>query len=219
MTLLDEIAEKVRNGESLENIGLKPGEKRVFLVSQYCLGPMRNFVIKRIKDPIRKAFATGKSFSQVMKVISIAVRRIPHLGRENTFYKRTHNLMDIEEVFWKYQDEGSESGVESVLGRNRMFRNAWRIYQFEIDHDEYYQGRDNWLDEQKVILILTGEYVNRPLNNPLPRLWHEPQPYGGKNTIVYAIQQNRGRIIDLLGPEWQWLKSENYKDHYKGEKV
>mgnify|MGYP001557762613 CR=1 FL=1 len=174
-------------------------------------GSMRGYIIKRVKDPLRKALETGKAFGQVIRTMKIITERMPLMTKRNVLDQRTHNLMAIEKRFFEYNFDPNHPAQPEKSPRHDMLRAAWKLYKFEICHDEFYQGRHDFLIEQIVMMILTGEWVNRSPGNPLVKNWEEPEPYGGKQTIVYAIQQNRGKIIDLLGEQWQWLKEGRYE--------
>jgi len=165
-------------------------------------GKMRGYIVKKVKAPLQRALETGKSLSQVMKVIKIITERMPPLTKKNRMCKKTALIELIEARFFKYAPVKKE-----------MFKGAFKVLKFEIDHDGWYQGVYDFLLEQHIIMILTGEWPSRWQNIPFPKHWKEPQPYGGKYTIVSAIQKNREKIIDLLGNEWAWLKEGNYESY------
>lgn len=162
--------------------------------------------MEKVKAPLQKALETGKSLSQVMKVIKIVTDRMPLLTKKNMMCKKTALMELIEARFFKYSPNKPE-----------MFRGLFKVLKFELEHDGWYQGAYDFLLEQHIMMILTGEWPARWENIPFPVLWNEPKPYGGKYTITYAIQQNREKIIDLLGEEWAWLKHSNYSEHYSAK--
>ena len=181
---------------------LMAGRTPKFLLAFKMLrGAGRKYVIERVKAPLRKALVTGKTLSQVIKTLKLITSRLPEPTPENCGFLKTHLLMKIEDKFFQY---------ENNLGREEMFRAVIKLLKAEIEHDGYYQARyDFWLEEH-IKMILTGEWLPRVENSP-DICWREPTPYGGKHTIVHAIQKNKDKIIDLLGEEWQWLKSNSYE--------
>ena len=165
-------------------------------------GKMRGYIVKKVKAPLQKALETGKSLAQVTKVIRIITKRMPLLTKKNTMCKKTALLGLIEERFLEYLPVKSR--------KREMFKGAFKVLKFEIEHDGWYQGAYDFLLEQHMMMILTGEWPSRWENIPFPRYWDEPKPYGGEYTITSAIQKNRKKIIDLLGREWSWLKEGKY---------
>ena len=158
-------------------------------------GKMRQYIIKKVKKPLEKAITSGKTFSQVMKTLAIIVKRIPAITPQNRMCKKTALVERMERRFTEYN-----------RGRPDMFEAAFKLFKFEIEHDGFYQGVYDFWMEQQILMVLTGEWPSRFENIPFPDLWDEPRPYGGKYTIVSAIQRNREKIIELLGDEWQYLK-------------
>jgi len=203
--LWDIVTAQLKNGDSSGVIPVAIDRVQSKLIGfQVLTGGMRKYIIKKVKDPLRKALITGKSFSQVMRVITIVAKRIPQIYRSNTMQKTTHNLMAIEKQFFEYEDDWQ---------RDDMLRAALKVYKFEIEHDSFFYGyRAEWWFEQQILMVLTGEWETRSEGYPTI-CWNEPKPYGGKYTIVSAIQRNRERIIEILGEEWHWLKEGKYESH------
>jgi len=158
-------------------------------------GKMRGYIIKKVKAPLQKALETGKNLSQVMKVIRIITDRMPLLTKKNKTCKKTALLGLIEERFFR---------CSSI--KQEMFKGTFKLLKFEIEHDGWYGGVYDFLLEQHIMMVLTGEWPSRWENIPFPQYWKESRPYGGKHTIISAIQRNREKIIDLLGEEWAWLR-------------
>lgn len=204
--LLEKIANTIKSGNlsALEKPDFSPGRiQKTYLCFQMLVGSMREHVIKNIKAPLRKALITGKTFSQVMKTLSLVIKRLPEVTKGNTAFKKTHNIANIEDRFFQYEDN---------LGREDMFRAVIKLLKAEIEHDGFYYGvRYDWWLEQHIIMVLTGEWLTRLEGEPTT-CWQEPEPYGGKHTIIDALQRNREKIIDLLGEEWKWMKTMNYEE-------
>ncbi len=196
--LWDSIVARTKADEQLT----KPKEKLFpFLV---LTGTMRGYIIKKVKAPLQKVLEQGRSLSQILKVIQIVTARMPPLTMSNMMCKKTALMRQIETRFFQF-----------CPIKQDMFKGAFKVLNFELDHDGWYQGVYDFLLEQHIMMILTGEWLPRWKNIPFPNCWNEPQPYGGENTIVYVIQQNREKIIDLLGDEWQWLKEGKYGAYSK----
>ena len=148
----------------------------------------RGFVIKQLKDPLRKAIIIiGKRFSEKFEI-----------KKGNTAYKNTHTLIDFKDLFLGYEDN---------LMRDDMWEAAFNIFIGEYEHDPYYHFRFDWLLEQFIIAILEGKWDARPEGFPQrnadqPKHWHphwkEPAPYGGKYSIIAKMIAHREEINKLL---------------------
>ena len=160
------------------------------MFTQIMLGfPFRDYVIKFVKNPLRFAIEKAATFSEIFTVLKTSAKRIPvELTRENCKNPNTLVIFDIEDKFFKYEDNS---------GRDDLFRGAFKIYKGEVEHDPYYSNRWDWLLEEQIMAILDGRL--QPRHEDTPRhCWREPKPYGGKHSIVYKMQQKREEIKKLL---------------------
>lgn len=163
--------------ESLYGSPLK--KENIQFAHRMLSNPLRNYVIKKIKAPLQK-------------VIILVGKRLPALTRENTIYRNTHNLMDIEDKFFEYFNNGS---------KEEMFRCAWKMFKAECEHDRAYRYPWEWFVEELIKKVLSGEWEPRLEGWPEPKYWKEPQPYGGKHSIVYKLQSHRREILRIIGEE------------------
>ena len=126
----------------------------VLFTSRMLTGKMREYIIKKVKAPLRKA-------------IILIGKRLPEPTRDNTLYRNTHILMDIRDKFFKYERNSD---------REELFRFAWKILIAEYEHDRYYRYRLDWIIEE----INKRGWEPRLEGWPEEHWWKEPPPYGGK---------------------------------------
>lgn len=88
-------------------------------ISWWMLYYKRNYVIEKIKAPLRKA-------------IAILAMRYPEPTKEHTRIPNTHRLLDIEHNFFECQ-----------VGNGTLLRAIWRMFIIEYEHDPYYRERIN----------------------------------------------------------------------------
>jgi hypothetical protein len=198
----------ITDASTLKSLYSRPSYVKKHLLNHQMLVTYRTHVIKKIKDPLRKALTTGKTFSQLVKVLEIITKRFPDPTNSNTELTNTHNLLKIEKRFFE---------LENNPGRDKMFKSGFKLYEAEYEHDTYYRFRDDWLLEQKIIMVLTGEWKSRPENWPHKKWWRESNPHGGKYTIISALRKHRKEIIELLGEDWQCLSDGKYEDIVRGK--
>ena len=110
----------------------------------------RNYVIEKIKAPLLKT------------IVSLATR-YPIPTKALTATPNTHYLLDMEEKFFKY---------ENNKGRNALFRALWRIFIVEYEHDRYYRDRIDWFIEELVEAVKRGRWEPRQAGHP-KRCWKE----------------------------------------------
>ena len=217
-SLLDRVMEQLRSYHSVIDLApyyTQAEPKQTHLLSYQMLTTYRTYVEKKIKDPIRKALITGKSFTQLIGVIKVAVSRLPTITDKNTAFKNTHNLAKVEERFFEFEKNPNHPrGVKEYpnFGRDSMFRAVFKMFEAEYEHDGYYRWRADWFIEQVIIMVLTGEWLSRPQGWPHPKWWREEKPHGGEHTIISALQKHRKEIVELLGDEWSVLREGDYDE-------
>jgi len=164
---------------------------RIQLFTRLMLGhPWREYVIQFVKDPLRLAIIKAKSISDIFGTLLTSAKRIPaEITKENCKMPNTHVLFDIEDKFFEYEKNGS---------RKALYRAAFKIYKAEVEHDTDYSFRGEWLLEEQIKAILDGRWRPRPEGAPHHKLWKEPEPYGGKHSIVYKLQAHAEEIKKLL---------------------
>ena len=164
---------------------------RIQLFTRLMLGhPWRDYVINFVKDPLRRAIIKAKTLSEIFRTLKTSAKRIPvEITRRNCKMPNTHVLFDIEDKFFEYEKNGS---------RIPLYRAAFKIYKSEVEHDTDYSFRGEWLLEEQIKTILDGRWKPRPEGAPHHSKWKEPEPYGGKHSIIYKLQQKREEIKKLL---------------------
>lgn len=131
---------------------------------------LREYIIKRVKDPLRKA-------------IILAAKLIPEITRENTRYRNTHTLIGITGDFYQHEKNPQ---------RLNLFQAAFKIFLFEIEHDTYYRDRFNWFLEEIIKAILRGDWEERTNGHPYKPNWVEESNYGGKYSIMRKLTTLEG---------------------------
>ena len=126
-------------------------------------GALRPFIIKKVKDPLRKflIFIAG---------------RLPPPTKINTLNPNSHILLDKMDKFLS---------LENNPHTNEMFRAAFKILICEYEHDPYYRARFDWMLEELVEEVMDGKWA--PRQNDAPRsCWGEIRPYGQNLDRRYA---------------------------------
>lgn len=186
------IWESVIKREPLESA---PDKKQgILLVYRMLTFPLRKFVIEEIKAPLEKAIITAKKTKDVFKVLISVNKKFKdkfgEITKGTTVYRNTHNLMDIRDKFFKYFNNPC---------KEPMFQAGWNMYIGECEHDRFYRYLDEWMLEEKVKMILSGQWQPRLEGWPEPKYWKEPAPYGGEYSIVYKLQAHREEILKIIG--------------------
>jgi len=140
--------------------------------------PFRNFIIKH-----KAIFQSA--------IIAFA-KILPEPTKEGCIFENSHTLIEKRDRFLEYENNN---------GRQEMFQAIWNIFIDENEHDDYYRFRFEWTIEEIIKDILSGKWQPRPQGYPFSEHWNEPQPYGGKHSIVYKLQSKRKEILELIGDE------------------
>jgi hypothetical protein len=108
----------------------------------------------------------------MLKAIMILAGRYPEPTRENTIHHNTRILLDIQDKFFKYENNPyiakPKSGGAPFLGREDLFRAAFKILIVEYEHDPYYQYRFDWILEE----INKSDWEPRKIRRE--QCWKEP---------------------------------------------
>ncbi|KKN72884.1 hypothetical protein LCGC14_0405880 [marine sediment metagenome] len=137
----------------------------MFLVNYMLEGDMREYIMHKVKAPLMKALI---KFAQ----------RYPEPTRDNIIHPNTLKLLDIQDKFFKY---------ENNLGRNGLFRALFRIFIDEYEHDPYYHYRFDWFLEE----IVNCGWKPRPIGYP-SSCWNESDDkasYGGGYLVKFGVSK------------------------------
>lgn len=75
----------------------------------------------------------------LMKLLIKLCQMYPEATKGNTLHHNTHVLIDIKDLFFKY---------DTNEGRNSLFRAIWRMFIGEFEHDPYYRNRFEWFIDE-----------------------------------------------------------------------
>lgn len=128
-----------------------------FLNHTMLRGNLREYVIRHVKDPLRKI------------LIAIA-KRLPEPTKVNTLQPNSHVLLDIRDEFFKHENNPAHPEGK-FPGREEMFWAAWKIFICEYDHDPYYKYRFDWVIEQIVKAREEGTWTPLPEGRPRGATW------------------------------------------------
>jgi len=145
--------------------------------------PLRDYVIKDIKRPLRK-------------VLELVVRRFRSkfgiITPDRVTFRVTRNLMGIwDKVLSCHRNPG----------RDGIFQAARDVSLWEVEHDPYYRHIVEVMAEVLVEQVLAGEWEPRPEGYPYHQWWDEPEPYGGKYSIIARINAHKDKINKILNKE------------------
>jgi len=165
----------------------------------------RNYIINKVKAPLMNAlvaFGNSSFLGRIKLITNIArlIKRYPVPTKENTNYKNTHTTLDIIDKFFL---------LHKIKDRDPLFRAGYRLVVDEFEHDGHYGSVRDWWIEEIIKAILAGNWLPRPEGWPLQhygtksnsysaKVWLEPEPYGGKYTIVAKMIEKRHEINKLL---------------------
>lgn len=155
----------------------------------------RQYIIEEVKAPLMDAIVKYPGSSKLRKIKLIVsmielIFKYPAVTRANSKGTNANTIMDIEQEFFKYENNPC---------REPLFRAFFRMWQAELSHDEYYEGRQDWILEQIFKAVLTGKWMPRRPGHPVPKWWKEPQPHGGHHSITYKLWLNRDEILKIIG--------------------
>lgn len=180
----------MRDGEA--SIDFKP-ETDVPLAHRMLSFPLRKYVMTKIKAPLQKAIENSKHLIELAPVLLKSASRLKStfgdVTARNTNYPNTHCLIEHKARFLSH---------ETCQGRVKMMAAAYTIGIAEVEHDKHYRERFDVEIEWIVEDILAGKWEPRYEGCP-SKDWNEPEPYGGKHSIIYKIIVHREEILKILG--------------------
>lgn len=129
------------------------------LVSTWALlTPMRQFVIDKVKAPLRKAIEEAKTLSDIAEELFSAIKKIPLITKRNTCFINTHILIDKKEMFLKYHYNPN---------RGKLCEAAFNMFIFEYEHDGYCAFLADWLLIEFAMEMAKGNWKPRFTKFPM----------------------------------------------------
>ena len=140
-------------------------------LSRWMLVTMRAFVIKH---------------KAIFRLAVIAYAKILlEPTKDNTLEPNSHILLDIRDKFFEHY---------TLPDRRTLFESAWKIFICEYEHDPHYRHIGDWLIEELVESVMSGEWKPRPIGEP-SGWWKEPRysegNYGGNRGRKFAELINK----------------------------
>jgi len=102
--------------------------------------PFRQFVVEQVKAPLQNAIVLAN------KLLN---HKVGEPTKLNTIHPHSHILIDERDWFLAMEDNP---------GRSDLFRAAWNILIYEIEHDSYYKFRFNRILSRLVDKVNSGEW-------------------------------------------------------------
>ena len=152
----------------------EPPRKVKPLSHQMLRGPMRDYIIHKVKAPLLDAIIKlskrNSWLARILLLIEIIrlTKRYPKVTRENCLNSNTLILFDTFDKFLEYEDNP---------GRIELFRSFFKLAKGEYEHDPSYRARMNFLIEELVEATLDGKWLPRGNDKPIDN-WKEPKPFG-----------------------------------------
>ena len=186
------LEQAMRDGEA--SIDFKP-ETNVPLTHRMLSFPLRNYVIKKIKEPLQKTIENSKRLIELTPALLKSASRLKSMFGDittgNTNYPNTHCLIEHKARFLAH---------ETCKNRVKLMEAAYDIGIAEIEHDKHYRERFDVEIEWIVEDILAGKWEPR-YEGCTSRDWNEPAPYGGKYSIVFKLRKHREEILKIIQEE------------------
>jgi len=129
-----------------------------------------------------------KNFIALVIAVSF-VKKYPVLVRQDIGNKNTLAFLNIVEKFNTFHNNGM---------RQPLFDHFYHLAFGTTAHDKYYGSILDWWIEEIIKAILDGKIEPRPEGWLKPQWWNEPQPYGGKHTIIHKMLEHRDEIKNIL---------------------
>ncbi len=129
------------------------------------LFPMRQYVISKIKDPLRKSIENAKTLGDITQELFSAIKKIPLITKKNTCFLNTHILIDKGELLLKYHLNPS---------RQKLCKGAFDMFIFEYEHDGYYAFLLDWVIIELAMELARGKWKPRFTKFPLKDCWAGP---------------------------------------------
>ncbi len=117
--------------------------------------PLRQFVIKQVKAPLQRAIQLANK---------LLTKTIGEPTKKNCIHPHAHILIDERDWFMR---------MENNNGREELFRAAWNILIYEVEHDPYYGFRFNRILKRLVDKVNSGEWKFEPFKSADSFCWRE----------------------------------------------
>ena len=117
--------------------------------------PFRQFVIKQVKAPLYKAIILAN------KLLN---SKVGEPTKQNTIHPHSHILIDERDWFLNMEDNPS---------RIDLFRAAWNILIYEVEHDRYYCFRFDRILARLVAKANEGKWRFEPHHPVDDSFWKE----------------------------------------------
>ena len=194
------IKRKPQDIEDIKDLYSKPIN---ISITQDILVNRRQYFIKKVKAPLLNnilSIKRGHWWNKLRAFISAfsLIEKYPAPTKGNISETNTLVCLDIAEKFNKYYNNWM---------RKPLFNVVYRLFFGTTAHDLHYASVRDWWAEEIVKAILAGKWQLRQegwpekhyTQNPtVIELWTEPEPYGGKHSIIFKIREKRKEILELL---------------------
>jgi hypothetical protein len=161
------------------SITLKKELGRLPLANWMLYFPFRDYVIYKIKDPLRKALEAGKSFLEVMAVLKDSVLKLPKFGKENL----THPSAVLLKETLDYINEHHKNP-----GREEMVKHAGTLAEAEYAHDDYYAWFLDYIFVKMIVEYIKGNYKPKNLKFPIPHCWNG-EAIPDRETVLKTLKE------------------------------
>lgn len=131
------------------------GDFDKLIINRSLSGKLRDFVIRIVKAPLEKA---------VIMAAALLEKKVGVITRENTVRKETHCILDIRDRFFEHYINP---------GKMDLFKAAFIILAFEIEHDSHYRWIFNWLLKMIDTEKAGGRWPRELGEFPQERCWKE----------------------------------------------
>ncbi|MAF43116.1 MAG: hypothetical protein CMI54_02955 [Parcubacteria group bacterium] len=145
-------------------------------IAQTILGqPLHQYFSKAVKEPFLRA-------------VIFYSKKYPHPTRKN-----------VGQWAIPFMDALDKLVAFNRGTREDFFIAVRRIVLGTIAHDGFYRERILAMFEWLIESLLNGKIYPRGEGTPKSNHWTEPQPYGGKHSIISKILIHRNEINKILG--------------------
>ena len=151
------------------------------LSTKILMPPLRDYVIHTIKAPLQKAIEFAGFLLESL---------LGPIENTETLEPVTKCLKEHKARFLSY---------ENNPGREPLFSAFYDIVITEVEHDNYYRDRLGAEVEWIIQDVLDGKWQERTNGHPYKPTWNEPEPYGGKYSIVHKLHKHREEILKIIG--------------------
>ena len=151
-----EIIREFRDGKTTINLSDKK------LSDWMLFGPMRNYVIQKVKRPLQIAIEAGKTVNDIKDVLIQSARRLPPITKKNTDWPNTHILQDKFDYILEHHDN---------MGRQSLLSSVCKIIKAEYEHDQYYSFFIDLMVYELALELAKGNYKPTFCKFPMEKHW------------------------------------------------